>query len=301
MSSEEIIVHCPKCPERHDTPKLYINVDKSVFNCFRCGWHGKLRELYKFPELISTLEDKISLSEFSKLKSFKPLELTNLDVMEDLNPVRELYYQDPQYEYLINRGWTDEIIALYKPLLSMNEQYKNRVILPVIKDEKIIYWTARSIEANSVMKYKNPSIPRNDVIFESLIHENNFFSDKLVICEGLFDAFKVPNAIALFGKTITAENEINIIKKARDKKYIYVALDAGAESNIKTICAKLQSWFPTKQIHYIMTEMYGEKDLGNMAEEMSSFDLMNFIQNNSLQYINTTILTSLKSKLIKFI
>jgi len=38
-----------------------------------------------------------------------------------------------------------------------------------------------------------------------------------------------------------------------------------------------------------------------MAEEMSSFDLMNFIQNNSLQYINTTILTSLKSKLIKFI
>lgn len=300
MSNDEIICKCPKCPPSK-SPKLYINLDKKVFNCFHCNWCGKLKELYKYPELISNLEDEISLSEFAILKSFKPLNLVDIDILEDLNPVRELYYQDPQYDYLLNRGWTEEFIGIYKPLLSMNEKYKNRVILPVIKDEKIIYWTARSIEANSVMKYKNPSIPRNDVIFESLIHENSFFSDKLVICEGLFDAFKVPNAVALFGKTITTENELNIIKKARDKKYIYVCLDKGAESNIQTICSKLQNWFPNKQIHYIRTEMYGEKDLGNMAEEMSSFDLMNFIQNNSYRYNNPTLLGSLQSKLLKFI
>ncbi len=298
--SDELILHCPKCP-RDKTPKLYVNVDKGVFNCFRCDWHGKIKELYKFPELISTLEDRISLSEFSKLKSFKPLDLSNIDILEDLNPVRELYYQDPQYDYLLKRGWNDELISTYKPLISMNEKYKNRVILPVVKDEKIIYWTARSIEPNPIMKYKNPSIPRNDVIFESLIHENIFFPEIMIICEGLFDAYKIPNSIALFGKTITSENEINIIKKASNKKTIYVCLDQGAESNIQTICSKLQSWFPNKQIYYINTSSYGEKDLGNLSEELTSFELINFIQTNSLIYSSPTLLSNLQSKLIKFI
>ena len=298
--SEEIILHCPKC-EAHDTPKLYINLEKQVFNCFRCNWHGKIRELYKFPKLVSSLENQLSLAEFAKLKSFKPLDCSNLDVMEDLNPVRELFYEDPQYTYLLNRGWTDDLISLYKPLLSLNPKYKDRVIIPVVKNDKIIYWTARSIIANPVLKYKNPSMPRNNIIFEASIPENRFFLDTLVICEGIFDAFKIPQAISLFGKTITTENELNIIKKASNKDYIFVALDEGAENCMENICKKLYSWFPNKKIRFIDTTKYQNEDLGKMSERLTPFELLHWIQDNSKLYVPESLTSSLKAKLTRFI
>jgi len=292
----EIILNCPKCAE-HETPKLYVNVELGCFNCFRCGFSGKLRKLYQFPELVSSLEDKISLSEFTKLKSFKPMELTDIDALEDLNPVRELVYSDPQYTYLMNRGWTDALIFLYKPLLSLNPKYKDRVVLPVIKNEKIIYFTARSIEQNPAMKYKNPAIPRKDVIFESILPENQFFKETLVICEGFFDAFKIPNSIALFGKTITSENELNILKKASNKTEIYVCLDFGAEHWIEGICKKLHDWMPNKKIHFIDTSKYEDKDLGKLSEELDSFELMSWIKENSKEYSTISLTDTLRSKL----
>ena len=292
----EIILHCPRCDDNKE-PKLYVNVELGVFNCYRCNFKGKIKKLYRYPALISTLEDKISISEFVKLKSFKPLEVKDIDALEDLNPVRELYYQDPQYDYLINRGWTESLIDIYRPLVSLNPKYKDRVILPVIKDEKIIYFTARSIEDTPKMKYKNPSIPRKDIIFESKLPENKLFNDILVITEGFFDAFAIPNAIALFGKTIASENEQNVLKKAINKSAVYVALDEGAEEWMKTICKKLNSWMPNKKIYYINTSKYQGNDLGKMSETMTSFELINWIKENSIPYQVSSLIDILRSRI----
>ena len=296
MSDEEYIIACPKCAEGK-TPKLYVNPSRAVFNCFRCGWHGRLSALYKYPEIVSSLQDKISLSEFTKLKSFKPLDIKNIDILEDLNPVREVSYQDAQYSYLMSRGWSEELIFIYRPLVSLNPAYLDRVVLPVIKEDKIIYWTARSIKSDGSMKYKNPSIARNDIIFESKLSENKFFPDSLVICEGIFDACSIPNAVALFGKTITKENEINILQKAMRKSKIYVALDFGAEVWIQTICSKLYNWMPTKEIYYINTSNYKDKDLGDLSEEFTAFELMTWIQSNSLRYKPQSTMDNLKNRL----
>lgn len=294
--SQEIILHCPECSQ-HDTPKLYVNVEAGLFNCFRCGFKGKLKKLYKYPELISSLEDKISLSEFNKLKSFKPLDVSNIDVLEDLNPVREIFYQDAQYEYLLNRGWSDDLIGIYRPLLSLNPKYKDRVILPVIKNEKIIYWTARSIISSEGMKYKNPSVSRSDILFESKLPESKLFPEDMVICEGYFDGFKVPQAISLFGKTITAENELNILELASSKTNIYISLDFGAEKEIQTICEKLKTWMPSKKIYFINTKKYEGRDLGDMSKEFSSFELLAWIKENSSLYCKSSLSSQLRNKL----
>ena len=254
----------------------------------------------KYPEVISSLEDKISLLEFTKLKSFKPLEVKDIDALEDLNPVRELFYNDLQYDYLLNRGWSPQLIELYKPLISLNSKYKDRVILPVIKNDKIIYFTARSIETKSKMKYKNPSSPRHDIIFESKLHENTLFPGDMFITEGFFDAFKLPNAAALFGKTIAPDNELNILKKAEDKLRIYVCLDSGAEHWIDMMCRKLSSWMPNKEIYFIDTTKYGEKDLGNLSEELNTFELVSWIKDNSLRYTTSSLSDGLRSRLKKF-
>ena len=45
-SSGEITYHCPYCPsygKRNNDRKLYVNVNKLVYDCKRCGTKGSLR------------------------------------------------------------------------------------------------------------------------------------------------------------------------------------------------------------------------------------------------------------------
>ena len=297
--SEEIILPCPRCPDG-STPKLYINVELGVFNCFRCSFKGKLRALYKYPQIISKLEEQLSLAEYNKLKSFKPLDVKHVDVLEDLNPVRELFFEDPQYDYLLSRGWTEDLINIYRPLVSTNPKFKDRVILPIIENDKIIYYTARSITDNAVRKYMNPDrISRKNIIFKSLVSENVLYPQDAVVVEGYFDGYKIPNAVALLGKTLSSENETNLLEHLSNKLDIYVCLDFGAEECIEELCKTFYAWFPNKNIYKIDTKKYGEDDLGKLSECMNSIQLMNWIKNNSILYKPETLTQSLKSKLLK--
>ena len=297
--SDEIIMSCPRCPEGK-SPKLYINIELSLFNCFRCGYKGKLRALYKYPHIISKLEEQLSLSEYAKLKAFKPLDVKHVDVLEDLNPVRELFFEDPQYDYLLSRGWTEDLINIYRPLVSDNPKFKDRVILPVIENEKIIYYTARSITDKTSRKYMNPDhISRKNIIFRSLVSENVLYPTDAVVVEGYFDGYKIPNAVALLGKTLSSDNETNLLEHLSSRSNIYVCLDFGAEEYIDSLCRTFYSWFPNKNIYKIDTKKYGEDDLGKLSEHMNPIQLMNWIKNNSILYKPETLTQSLKSKLLK--
>ena len=68
---EELSLECPYCPSGKEN-KLFVNVDKGVFNCFRCNFSGKIEWLAKkHPNLFSRIEDSVSLSTFAKLKAYK--------------------------------------------------------------------------------------------------------------------------------------------------------------------------------------------------------------------------------------
>lgn len=67
----EVIVKCPHCPP-NKSPKLYINADKGVFQCFRCSnFHGTLGYLIsKFPEYSDLIENKTALAATSRYRAF---------------------------------------------------------------------------------------------------------------------------------------------------------------------------------------------------------------------------------------
>jgi hypothetical protein len=293
----EVILSCPHCPAGK-TPKLYVNVEMGVYNCYRCGFKGRIKYLYKYPEVISKLEEQMTLAEYNKLKTFKPLETKNVDILKELNPVREVFFEDPQYDYLLFRGWTPDLIDLYRPLVSLNPRFKDRVILPVIENDNIIYYTARSMDPKATQKYKNPSISRKTVIFKSLIPESVLFPKDVVIGEGIFDMYKVPNGLGLLGKTVSEENESQLLDILASKDNIYICLDAGAEVNIQRICSKIYSWFPHKHIYYIDTTKYGEKDLGDLSKELTSIEMLHWIKSNSKSYKPASLLDSLRSKIL---
>ena len=292
----EIILHCPHCPA-DKSAKLYINIENSVFNCFRCEFKGSIKKLHKYPELMAKLEDQLSLAETNKLRSFKPVDIKSHNILNDLNPVREIVYTDPQYAYLVGRGWTDEMVQAYRPLVSRSPKYLDRVILPIFdNEEKLIYYTARSIDPETTARYRNAEISRKDILFESKIPEAMLFPDLGFILEGIFDAAKIPNAVALLGKSLSKENESHLIQFFKKRASIYICLDAGTGPIMETLCSTLHSWFPNKAIYYIKEEAYQNQDLGKLSETLSSVQLVNWIKTNSILYVQPTLSSKLKTR-----
>jgi DNA primase len=78
--------------------------------------------------------------------------------------------------------------------------YANRIIIPSYdKDGELNYFTARSWLSYTKMRYKNPDVPRETIIFnEHLIN----WDGTVYIVEGPLDHVVVPNSIPLQGKDI---------------------------------------------------------------------------------------------------
>ena len=297
----EVIVKCPHCPP-NKSPKLYINADKGVFQCFRCSnFHGTLGYLLsEFPEYSDLIENKVALAATSRYRAFLR-KTSRYDILDYLNPVRHILPSDPHWDYLLARGWTEEMIFSYQPMLSVNSGYTDRVVLPVFDSAgDMIYYVARALSGAGGDKYKNAPVPKINAVFSSKLPENAVYSDIVVLCEGIFDAAKIPSAHALLGKVITAAQEPAVFSICKPAKSIYVALDAGAEQPMDVIADRLSSWFPTKKIYTLDTSAYNGRDLGNLAETSSSFDLISFVLANSVIWKPTTSLSgSVKSKLSK--
>jgi DNA primase len=83
---------------------------------------------------------------------------------------------------------------------SYDENFTNRVIIPSYdNDGELNYFTARSWLPYSKMRYKNPDVPRESIIFnEHLIN----WDGTVYIVEGPLDHVVVHNSIPLQGKDI---------------------------------------------------------------------------------------------------
>jgi DNA primase len=104
------------------------------------------------------------------------------------------------YRYLQSRGITDEMIERFKIGYTVSGDFAYRIIVPSFNKEGVLnYFTARSWVPKK-MKYKNPSVPKDEIIFnESLID----WDKDVYLCEGPFDSFFLSNSIVMLGKKMS--------------------------------------------------------------------------------------------------
>ena len=96
------------------------------------------------------------------------------------------------------------------------------------------YFTGRSFQKDSKVKYRNPSVSRDIIPFELFINWNIPF----ILCEGPFDAIAIKrNAIPLLGKNIQSSLMKKIVQSSVEK--IYIALDKDAQKQALSFCEKL--------------------------------------------------------------
>lgn len=113
-------------------------------------------------------------------------------------------------------------------------KWLKRVIIPVYKEEKLIYYQGRDLTGKAVKKYENPAADRGRVLYGySELHKRT--DAPLYIVEGWFDAYSI-DGVAIMGNSLLSE-QISIINTSR-RPIVYIPDrfgdgDRGAEQALK--------------------------------------------------------------------
>jgi hypothetical protein len=241
--------------------KLYINVKKLVYNCFRCEVRGRLTNL--FPQLAI-------IGEYAE-QTVKASELKN----DQLEPYPEFQYLGAlQYpwneiveEFLTEKRFT--INELWDKVHFIEDYRKGEFSFgPCLLFAVYHFGQYRGFQARRLYKNVSPKYigASNMDRRSSLYNYDNAFSqsDCLVITEGFFDALRVGfNAVATLGKTIT-ETQIRLIRLGKFEKVI-VFLDKDAEKEAATTAKNLSLYFKT----YLALPKWPEnkKDPGDLSKD----------------------------------
>jgi DNA primase len=243
---------------------LEVNYSQQVYKCWVCsethGTHGHIGKL------IDKFGNKKDIKEYNLIRpdeyikeerKYQKLVLPKeYQKFSDVNPKYPPRAQ--AYNYLKNRGITDEIINKYDIGFCSEGSYAGRIIVPSFdKKGKLNYFTGRSWNPKSKFKYKNPEAPKELLIFnESRIN----WKKNIFLVEGVFDAFFVPNAIPLLGKFLSDFLWETLYEKAKAR--IIICLDPDAWEDSKNIYHKLNGGKLYKKIDII--KLPDENDLGDL-------------------------------------
>jgi len=262
LKNGENAFYCPFC--NHHKKKMQVNLETQKYHCWVCNEGGHkigilLRKMgspkHIIKEVLQLLNDYIGYEKDKKEtahdvslpKEYKPLYLKSDDVI----------YRNAVH-YLKKRRIGPKEILRYSMGYCNSGVYSNRIIIPSYdEDGKLNYFIARDIFPNSNMKYKNPPMSKDTVVFELFINWN----EPIVLVEGSFDAIAVrKNVIPLLGKFPSK----SLVKKLVTKKVkkVYVALDTDAKKD----AAKLVKFLMDNGIEAYLLSMK-EKDPSELGFE----------------------------------
>ena len=278
--------HCPEC--KHHKLKLEVNLDESSshfqsYQCWVCSFKGKkLTTLFKKIEADSDKVNELRFliksspkdnhQEITLKKVSLPTEFISL-----LNPPSNLTAKQAIH-YLNKRGINKIDILKYNIGYCEFGVYSNMIILPSYDSNgNLNYFTSRSFNKNSKIKYKNPDVSRDIIGLELFINWNV----PLVLCEGIFDAIAIKrNAIPLLGKNIQPELMKKIINSSVEK--IYIALDKDAIKQALNFCETLMN--EGKEVYLVDINEKDPSDMGfekftNLIQKTLPLTFSNLIEN----------------------
>lgn len=257
-----------KC--KHDVNKynLTYNINKNIFNCWKCGYRGNLHKLLKkygnkddydlLSSIVKDLKHEDPIENFEHEK--KNLELP--EGFEFLDTASDTFHKKNALKYLESRGIGIQEIKKYKIGFTTKGKYRFRVIVPSYDGSgKLNYFDGRAFYPNIKPTYLKPDseiVKKSQIIFNE---QNISFNVPIFLVEGVFDMFPIYNVIPILGKRINMELLNKIIKH---RTPIVLCLDEDAISDVVGIFYLLNSfgievyWCPIKDDLAKVYEKYGK-------------------------------------------
>ena len=230
MKGNEQAHHCPFC--HHHKKKLQINLESQYWHCWVCDSKGRSIQslLRKLNVDRGDLSKIISIyGEYKPSKNQKEVEKIQLKLPKEFKPLHKKpksidFAYNQAIGYLYNRGITFDEILKHNIGYCEEGMYAGRTIIPSYNsDGELNYFVARSYYESNKMKYKNPPVSRDVIVFDNQIDWN----EPITLVEGVFDSFSVKrNVIPILGKFLprTLKDKIG----ERGVKEINILLDSDA-------------------------------------------------------------------------
>jgi len=268
-SKGQISFDCPSCSQEKGLDggdgkgNLEINYIKHVFKCWSCsdtnGMQGPLGKLF---DLFGTKSQK------KIYNLIKPEEFKQEDKKKNVLRLPEGYTQfkdsNPRfiphieaYRYLKSRGVTDDIIDKYKIGYTATGDFAYRIIVPSYDAEKKLnYFVARSFVPKK-MKYKNPSVPKSEIIFNEHLID---WKKDVYLCEGVFDSFFLSNPIVMLGKKMS--------------EFMFSTLYNNVDANV-VICLDEDAWTDALKLYHTLNggRLYGKIKIVKLPKDKDVCDL----------------------------
>lgn len=193
---------------------LFSDDGSVVYHCFNCqykaSWRPGLHLGYKMRRLLSWMgmdDNQIRLLVFEAMRSLdkeiveqeirsKEISFPSIDLPEGayVTDWQQYSLQDADFsavkDFIKSRGFG---LDDYQWYWSQQKNYRKKLIIPFTWDNKIVGYTARSIEKKSKLKYIN-HMPSDYVFGLDRQDKDNKFA---IVCEGILDAIAVDGIAVL--------------------------------------------------------------------------------------------------------
>lgn len=264
--------NCPskKCRLDHNKFNLAYQSRNKVFKCWKCKFSGYVHKLvreYGSKEDFRRL--KLILPEYASqpFNVFKRPEIDyDLVVCElpegymPLNRERQSSLYRLALDYTVNkRKISIAQIDKYKIGYTETGSRKFRIIFPSYNSlGRLNYFEARAFLDNAKVPYLKPDAPdKQDIIFnEKFIN----WDLPIYLVEGVFDALRLPNAIAMLGKI---PSDLLFNKLIKHNATIIICLDSDAIKDGIDIYKKLYSL----GLNVFFIDLKGKKDISKIYED----------------------------------
>lgn len=277
--SDDCNVSCPFCNETADPdPSFHLGVDseRQVYSCWRNPRKHRGRTLHR---LIMKLL-RCSYQQACELLGQQPLWLkegqfeqladdptqffiqhkeqqSELMLLDEFHQFGTTRHAEIQFiDYLLGRGFKEKHLPTltknYRLHWTVSGRYRQRVIIPLYQDARLVGWTSRSIHPKTPTRYLTLSEDEGALLnvkkmifnWDSLINEPQ---DLVVVCEGPFDALKVDyfgkayglRATCLFSQMATMEQVAYIAALTDLYQKVIIMLDDTATLLAESLCDQL--------------------------------------------------------------
>ena len=233
---------------------LYVNKEKQVFHCFRCGYSGRIEEsMSRVPFALRPRSE-------SQVFASREAELRRMGIFP-LPTDPQTRVQAEMLAYLRRRNINSGMIRMWCLHYSVTGVYGGRVVFPCFGESGIEFFVARSIdgrEPKTLFPPKGGIWPGKGGIVWGLDRIPS--GGEVIICEGVFDAAVAPGGVAILGKIISPPQVQAIGIRAG---VIRIMLDGDAFDAAMDVRDAFLERFPRVQISVVcVPETKDPSDLG---------------------------------------
>lgn len=279
----QISFDCPTCSydikglDKGDGKgNLEINYGSGVYKCWVCNQtHDTHGTIYK---LVRKFGTKKQLKKYNLIKpdnfEFIKREKSHINLKLPIETIifkkateeqKKSYHYKKALEYLIERKITIEMINKFNIGYCFEGDFKNRIIIPSYDiDGYLNFFIARAFYSYSKFKYKNPGIPKDDVIWNEY---NIDWDEDIYLVEGVFDSLFINNSIPLLGKFLSTSMFNKLYENVNNN--IIIIFDPDAREDAEKLYHRLNCGKLMGRISIVYLE--GNNDVADIEGKINDY------------------------------